>query len=102
MTTEPTSTRVLVVEDEPVLAGTVVNYLSRAGMEARSIGDGLSAVEVARSWSPEVIVLDLGLPGLDGVEVCRQVRTFTDCYVLMLTARTDEVDTLVGLSVGAP
>lgn len=101
MTTEPTSTRVLVVEDEPVLAGTVVNYLSRAGMEARSIGDGLSAVEVARSWSPEVIVLDLGLPGLDGVEVCRQVRTFTDCYVLMLTARTDEVDTLVGLSVGA-
>lgn len=101
MTIEPTRARVLVVEDEPVLAGTVVNYLSRAGMDSRTIGDGLSAVEVTRAWSPEVIILDLGLPGLDGLEVCRQVRTFSDCYILMLTARAEEIDTLVGLSVGA-
>ena len=56
---------------------------------------------MAREVDPDVIVLDLGLPGLDGVEVCRQVRTFSDAYVVMLTARSDEVDTLIGLSVGA-
>lgn len=98
---DPSPTRVLVVEDEPVLAGTVATYLDRAGHDVRTCDDGLRAVAEARDWQPEVIVLDLGLPGLDGIEVCRQVRTFSDCYVLMLTARADEVDTLVGLSVGA-
>lgn len=93
--------KVLVVEDEPVLAGVVGNYLSRAGFEVRSCGDGGFAVELARSWAPDVIVLDLGLPVLDGVEVCRRVRTFSDCYVVMLTARSEEVDKLIGLSVGA-
>jgi DNA-binding response OmpR family regulator len=63
--------------------------------------DGVRAVEVARELDPDVVVLDLGLPGQDGLEVCRQLRTFSDAYVVMLTARTDEVDTLVGLSVGA-
>ncbi len=91
----------LVVEDEPVLAGVVASYLTRAGHTTRVAADGRDAVAVARDWAPDVIVLDLGLPGLDGVEVCRQVRTFSDCYVLMLTARDDEVDMLVGLSVGA-
>lgn len=99
--TSPTGARVLVVEDEPVLAGTVATYLDRAGHQVRTVGDGLEAVEVARDWAPDVVVLDLGLPGLDGVEVCRRIRTFSDCYVLMVTARADEVDTLVGLSVGA-
>ncbi|WP_313566197.1 response regulator transcription factor [Mobilicoccus sp.] len=93
--------RVLVLEDEPVLAGTVSAYVERAGMTVRTVADGLEAVAAAREWAPDVIVLDLGLPGLDGVEVCRRVRTFSDCYVVMLTARDDEVDTLVGLSVGA-
>ncbi len=93
--------RALVVDDEPVLAGLVSTYLDRAGFATRVERDGLDAVEAARTWSPDVIVLDLGLPGLDGVEVCRRVRTFSDCYVLMLTARDDEVDMLVGLSVGA-
>ena len=79
----------------------VAAYLERAGYEVHVSQDGRDAVLQARSLDPAVIVLDLGLPGLDGVEVCRQVRTFSDCYVLMLTARADEVDVLVGLSVGA-
>lgn len=92
---------VLVVDDEPVLSGTVKNYLERAGMSAQTCGDGLAALDLVRATAPDVVVLDLGLPGMDGVEVCRQLRTFSDCYVLMLTARADEVDKLIGLSVGA-
>lgn len=97
--TEPT--RILVVDDEPVLAGMVATYLERAGFDVTVCHDGLTAVDRARDLDPAVIVLDLGLPGLDGIEVCRLVRTFSTCYVIMLTARTDEVDILVGLSVGA-
>jgi DNA-binding response OmpR family regulator len=92
---------VLVVDDEAVLAGVVASYLDRAGFDTTITGDGLDAVELARRLDPTVIILDLGLPGLDGVEVCRQIRTFSDCYLIMLTARTDEVDVLIGLSVGA-
>lgn len=97
----PTPHRVLVVEDELVLAGMVVNYLARAGLDAQAVHTGTEAVSVVRDWAPDVVVLDLGLPGLDGLEVCRQVRVFSDCYVIMLTARADEEDTLRGLSVGA-
>ena len=92
---------VLVVDDETVLAGVVASYLDRAGFDTTVTGDGLEAVELARILDPTVIILDLGLPGLDGVEVCRQIRTFSDCYLIMLTARTDEIDVLIGLSVGA-
>jgi DNA-binding response OmpR family regulator len=95
------STRVLVVEDEQSLAKVVASYLQRDGHEVACVFDGPAAVEAARRQPPDVVVLDLGLPGLDGVEVCRQLRTFTDCYVVMLTARSDEVDKLVGLGVGA-
>ena len=94
-------TRVLVVDDEESLAKVVASYLERDGHEVVCVFDGPAAVEAARRESPDVVVLDLGLPGLDGIEVCRQMRTFTDCYVIMLTARTDEVDKLVGLGVGA-
>jgi DNA-binding response OmpR family regulator len=94
-------TRVLVVDDEEPLAALVAEYLARAGFETTVCSDGLEAIRTARVVSPDVVVLDLGLPGLDGVEVCRQLRTFTDCYVVMLTARSDEVDKLIGLSVGA-
>lgn len=91
----------MVVEDEPRLAALVASYLERDGFEVTVVGDGEQAVAAAREVDPDVIVLDLGLPALDGVEVCRQVRTFSDAYVVMLTARSDEVDTLIGLSVGA-
>ena len=84
--------RALVVEDEPDLAALVGSYLERAGMAVTLCHDGLQAVALARQVDPEVIVLDLGLPSLDGIEVCRQVRTFSDAYVVMLTARSDEVD----------
>ena len=91
----------MVVEDETELAGLVGSYLERDGFEVTLSYDGARAVRVAREVDPDVIVLDLGLPGLDGVEVCRQIRTFSDAYIVMLTARSDEVDTVVGLSVGA-
>jgi DNA-binding response OmpR family regulator len=95
------STRVLVVDDEQSLAKVVASYLERDGHEVSCVFDGPAAVDAARAQPPDVVVLDLGLPGLDGIEVCRQMRTFTDCYVVMLTARADEVDKLVGLGVGA-
>src|SRR4029450_9980141 len=94
-------TRVLVVDDEQSLAKVVATYLERDGHEVTCVYDGPAAVDAARRRPPDVVVLDLGLPGLDGIEVCRQLRTFTDCYVVMLTARSDEVDKLVGLGVGA-
>lgn len=93
--------RALVVEDERSLANLIKSYLEKDGFEASAVHDGVSAVTAAREVDPDLIVLDLGLPGLDGVEVCRQIRTFSDAYVVMLTARTEEVDMLIGLSVGA-
>ena len=95
------SARVLIVDDERALAQLVADYLTRDGFSTSVAFDGNEAVRMARESGPDVVVLDLGLPGLDGVEVCRQIRTFSDCYVIMLTARTDEVDKLIGLSVGA-
>jgi DNA-binding response OmpR family regulator len=96
-----TSATVLVVEDERDLARMVQAYLERAGYGVVLAHSGTDAVAQARTADPDVIVLDLGLPELDGIEVCRQVRTFSDCYVLMLTARDDEMDKVIGLSVGA-
>ena len=96
-----TPVRVLVVEDEAPIRRVVVGYLQREGFEVSEAADGLSAVESARELGPQVIVLDLGLPGIDGVEVCRAVRTFSDAYIVMLTARAEEIDKLIGLSVGA-
>ena len=95
------SRRALVVDDEKALATLVAGYLERDGFEVHLAHDGPEGLAVARSVDPDVVVLDLGLPGLDGVEVCRQLRTFSDCYVVMLTARSEEIDTLIGLSVGA-
>jgi DNA-binding response OmpR family regulator len=91
----------LIVDDEEPLARLVRTYLERDGFEVVLAFDGRSGVQAAREVDPDVLILDLGLPGLDGVEVCRQVRTFSDCYVLMLTARSEEGDKLTGLSAGA-
>ncbi len=93
--------RALVVDDEPSLVRVVVGYLQADGFEVESAGDGRTALDLARRHDLDVIVLDLGLPGLDGIEVCRELRTFSDAYVVMLTARADEVDMLIGLAVGA-
>ena len=93
--------RALVVDDEAALADVVASYLQREHFEVTVCHGGAEALAVAREVDPDVVVLDLGLPGIDGLEVCRQLRTFSDAYVVMLTARDTEMDTIVGLSVGA-
>jgi DNA-binding response OmpR family regulator len=96
-----TTARVLVVEDDPLLTQLIVKYLERDAFAVEHTGDGLDAVARARQFGPDVVILDIGLPGIDGMEVCRRLRQFSDCYIIMLTARDDEVDKLVGLTVGA-
>lgn len=91
----------LVVDDEAPLAALVRSYLEREGFEVETAGDGEAGVRVARERRPDVIVLDLMLPGMDGIEACRQIRAFSDAYILMLTAKAEEVDKIVGLSTGA-
>jgi DNA-binding response OmpR family regulator len=93
--------RALVVDDEPPLVQVISGYLAREGFDVVTAIDGEGALAAAKSSAPDVIVLDLMLPGIDGIEVCRRVRAFSDAYVIMLTAKSDEVDKLVGLSVGA-
>ncbi|MFC4905385.1 response regulator transcription factor [Kocuria oceani] len=93
--------RVLVVDDEKALAGMVASYLVRAGYDVAQAHTGPAALEAASAGAPDVVILDLGLPGLDGVEVCRRIRASSECYVLMLTARGDEEDRLAGLATGA-
>jgi DNA-binding response OmpR family regulator len=97
--TEPL--RVLVVEDEVELAAVVTSYFVSEGFLVETAFDGPTAVEKARASKPDLIVLDLMLPGFDGIEVCKRVRTFSDAYILMLTAREDEIDKIVGFAVGA-
>ena len=95
------SLRALVVDDAPELRLLLEPLLAAEGFDVRTACDGLTAVETARSFDPHVIVLDLVMPGIDGLEACRQLRTFSDAYVVMLTSKDDEVDRIVGLSVGA-
>ena len=93
--------RALVVDDERPLAAVVASYLEREHFEVAVAYNGVDALTLAREIDPDVVVLDLGLPGMDGIEVCRALRTFSDAYVVMLTARSAEMDTIIGLSVGA-
>ncbi|MDQ2807187.1 MAG: response regulator, partial [Chloroflexota bacterium] len=97
----PAGTRVLVVDDEPNLVNLVRSYLEAAGFAVAVAYDGPTALTLARRDRPDLLILDLLLPGLDGLEVCRRLRQFSDAYVLMLTARVEEIDKLVGLAVGA-
>ena len=95
------SITILVVDDEPPMVELVRGYLAREGWEVLTASDGNVALEIVRTEHPDVVVLDLMLPGVDGVEVCRRIRTFSDAYVVMLTAKSEEVDKLIGLAVGA-
>ena len=92
---------ILVVDDELPIVELIRGYLEREGFRVSAADTGPSAVERVRDDRPDLVVLDLMLPGLDGIEVCRQIRTFSDAYVLMLTARSEEIDRVVGLSIGA-
>jgi len=92
---------VLVVDDEPPLRDLVRSYLGREGYTVLVATDGPSALEMAREHHPDLVVLDIMLPGVDGLEVCRRLRTFSDAYVLMLTAKAEEIDRIIGLEVGA-
>lgn len=94
-------TRILIVDDEPNLVDLLRDYLSREGYTVATAADGPMGLEAARTLDPELVVLDVMLPGMDGIEVCRQMRRFSDAYILMLTARTEEIDKIIGLSVGA-
>jgi DNA-binding response OmpR family regulator len=93
--------RVLVVEDAEELQAIISTSLVADGFDVTLAGDGPTAVSSMRDTPTDIVVLDIGLPGMSGVEVCRQIRTFSDAYIVMLTAHTDETDKIVGLSVGA-
>jgi DNA-binding response OmpR family regulator len=93
--------RVLVVDDEAPILDLVRGYLEREGFEVATAADGPAALAAVRAGSPDVVILDVMLPGLDGIEVCRQLRAFSSAYVLMLTARGEEIDRIMGLTVGA-
>src|SRR6059058_488886 len=95
------SKTVLVVDDEPKIVDVVREYLEHAGFAVRTAGDGPAALERARALAPDLIVLDLGLPGLDGLDVARQLRRSSRVPVIILTARGDEVDRIIGLELGA-
>ena len=95
------SQRALVVEDAVEIQELVTALLREEGFDVRTAADGERAVEMARAFQPDLIVLDLSLPGLDGIQVCQQIRTFSEAFILMLTAKSDELDKVVGLSVGA-
>ena len=92
---------ILVVEDEPALRDTLSYNLKKDGFDVEAVGDGRSAIESARRLKPDLIVLDLMLPEIDGFEVCRILRKEMITPILMLTARDDEIDRVVGLEVGA-
>jgi DNA-binding response OmpR family regulator len=92
---------ILVVEDEPSLQETLSYNLEKQGYTVQAVGDGLAALETARRLKPDLILLDVMLPGLDGIEVCRQLRREMNIPILMLTARDDEIDRVVGLEIGA-
>ena len=97
----PLADRVLVVDDEPALVELVAFNLRKAGFDVVTAADGPAALEAVRAWSPQAVVLDVMLPGLDGFDVCREMRRFSAVPVLMLTARKEEVDRVVGLEIGA-
>ena len=93
--------KILVVDDEPKIVQLARDYIERAGFAVLTAGDGPSALAVVRAEKPDLIVLDLGLPGMDGLDVARAVRKDSNVPIIMLTARGEETDKLVGLELGA-
>ena len=92
---------VLVVEDDPKIAQLLLDYLLAEGLSAQSVADGHQALALARQRPPDLVLLDLMLPGLDGLAVCGELRGYSNVPIVMLTARVDEVDRLLGLDTGA-
>lgn len=92
---------ILIVEDEPKLAALESDYLRSQGYDTHCIADGSEVVAWVRAKAPDLILLDLMLPGRDGLEICRELRTFTDVPIVMVTAKVEEIDRLVGLDLGA-
>jgi len=95
------SVAIMIVEDEPELASVIADYAQAAGYAPTVFGNGLVALEAIRRAAPALVVLDLMLPGLDGLALCRAVRTFSSVPIVMVTARVEEVDRLLGLETGA-
>ncbi len=93
--------RILIVEDEPALAELLEDYLKAAGFQTTSLYEGNGVVESVRSDPPDLMLLDLMLPGKDGLDICREVRAFSDLPIIMVTARVEEIDRLLGLELGA-
>lgn len=93
--------RILIVEDEPKLAALVGDYLRVGGYESNWVADGREAVSAVRNGQPDLVLLDLMLPGRDGLDICRELRSFSDVPIIMLTARVEEIDRLLGLELGA-
>lgn len=92
---------ILIVEDEPKLAALLADYLRQAGFVPEVVADGLAAVPALRRLEPALVLLDLMLPGRDGLEICKEIRTFSAVPVIMVTARVEEIDRLLGLELGA-
>ncbi len=95
------SHKILVVDDEQTLLNTVRAYLEKEGYAVQTAVDGRTALHIFRDFQPDLMVLDIMLPEIDGLELLRQIRQSSDVYVIMLTARADETDKIVGLTLGA-
>ena len=93
--------RILLVDDEPSIQKMLVHALEREGFQVHAVGDGEAALQAVGSYEPHLIILDIMLPKLDGTEVCRRVRAKSDVPIIMLTAKDDEIDRVVGLELGA-
>ena len=94
-------TKILVIDDEPSITNLVSAYLKPEGYEVFTASDGNAGLKAARTFKPDLVILDVMLPGMDGIELLSRLRRESEVYVLMLTARTEETDKIVGLSVGA-
>src|SRR5512141_2435259 len=92
---------ILVIDDEPRIVKLAQDYLERAGFRVFPAGDGPAGLSLARHERPDLVVLDLNLPGMDGLDVCRALRRESEVPVIMLTARVEETDRLIGLELGA-